>query len=363
MLLFLTLIAAAGVVATSLPRGVSPDFAPHYPSDRTTFTCILAPAKVISISQVNDNTCDCPDGSDEPGTSACAHIDPLSPQQPLPGSPSGTTNSTAALPGFWCENAGHEGAYVPFAWVNDGVCDHGVCCDGSDEYAHVGGVRCENKCVAIGKEARRLRRERERAADRAAKAKAALVAQARGMRADIEAQVASLRGQISSLEAKVADLQQQYDEIKREQEGKIVRGVGSGGGGGAGGKIGVLLGLARARVDELRQALQSVVDERDELRDRLSELERVLSQFKEEYNPNFNDEGVKRAVRAWEDYAARKAAEIKIPAVPEEDVAAAMEQDTEQSGVNWKEFEDTDEDPADTDIRECALDRSIIDCL
>ena len=52
-------------------------------------------------------------------------------------------------------------------YVNDGVCDYELCCDGSDEYAGVGGVKCEDKCKEIGKEwkkADEIRRKSERAA-------------------------------------------------------------------------------------------------------------------------------------------------------------------------------------------------------
>nr|5JQP_B Chain B, Glucosidase 2 subunit beta-like protein [Thermochaetoides thermophila DSM 1495] len=142
-------------MSSSLPRGVGPEFAKYYTSQGT-FTCIGTPSITLSSSQINDNSCDCPDGSDEPGTAACAHLDRLSPEQPLPGSLTGTTNTTSTLPGFWCANEGHIGSYIPFMYVNDGVCDYELCCDGSDEYAHAGGVQCENRCAAIGKEYRRL---------------------------------------------------------------------------------------------------------------------------------------------------------------------------------------------------------------
>ena len=65
----------------------------------------------------------------------------------------------------------------------------------------------------------------------------------------------------------------------------------------------MVVGLARQRTEELLRSLVQVRQERDASKSRLQELEGILSTFKEEYNPNFNDEGVKRAVRAWEDYA------------------------------------------------------------
>ncbi|KAI8592754.1 glucosidase II beta subunit-like-domain-containing protein, partial [Geranomyces variabilis] len=72
---------------------------------------------------VNDDYCDCPDGSDEPGTPACEK-------------------------GFFhCLNDDHIGADIPTSRVNDGICDP-QCCDGSDEY--LGFVKCHNNCTEIG---------------------------------------------------------------------------------------------------------------------------------------------------------------------------------------------------------------------
>ena len=71
---------------------------------------------------------------------------------------------TVVLPGFYCKNKGHVPAYIPFTVVNDGVCDWEVCCDGSDEWAGAGGVNCEDKCAAMGKEYKKKEAEREKAA-------------------------------------------------------------------------------------------------------------------------------------------------------------------------------------------------------
>eukprot|EP01129_Flabellula_baltica_P013872 TRINITY_DN652_c0_g2_i1.p1 TRINITY_DN652_c0_g2~~TRINITY_DN652_c0_g2_i1.p1 ORF type:complete len:366 (+),score=55.05 TRINITY_DN652_c0_g2_i1:410-1507(+) len=77
---------------------------------------------LISIESVNDDYCDCQDGSDEPGTSACKE---------------GV---------FYCRNEGFYPESIYASLVNDGVCD---CCDGSDEY--LTGL-CPNTCQALGRE-------------------------------------------------------------------------------------------------------------------------------------------------------------------------------------------------------------------
>lgn len=97
------------------------------------FSCI-SDGKLISFDKVNDDYCDCDDGSDEPGTEAC---------------PNGK---------FYCtyETNHRHGWYlivlllivitssliphlllaqpIPSGRVNDGICD---CCDGSDEWKKI----------------------------------------------------------------------------------------------------------------------------------------------------------------------------------------------------------------------------------
>ncbi|KIX02538.1 uncharacterized protein Z518_08479 [Rhinocladiella mackenziei CBS 650.93] len=329
---------------SSRPRGVSPEYAKFYKrSSSDTFTCISNPSISIPFSRVNDDFCDCPDGSDEPGTAACAYLSPLSPPQypPGPDTPSTVINGTLALPGFYCKNKGHLPSYIRFESVNDGKCDYDLCCDGSDEWDHVGGIRCEDKCQEMGKEYRKNEEARQKALRAALKRKSSLATDAARLRREVELRVESLETTLQGLEAKVKEADDNVKEVERREKLKVVRGEASGQGGG---QLGVLVSLARSRVDELRGYLEKTRSQRDSMLERVKELEGLLSALKDEHNPNFNDEGVKRAVRGWEDYAARET-EDHWSEAEDRDLSAVLQEDSETNGINWEEFENAPPEP------------------
>jgi len=146
--------------ATEVPRplGVSLAKASLYQprAGDNSWTC-LDGSRSIPFSQVNDDYCDCADGSDEPGTSAC---------------PKGQ---------FHCLNKGHQSVDIPSSQVQDGICD---CCDGSDEAQVVG---CPNTCLELGAAAAVQRRNEAELHKRGAERRLEMITRGKQLRAEREA--------------------------------------------------------------------------------------------------------------------------------------------------------------------------------
>lgn len=236
--------------------------------------------------------------------------------------------------------------YVPFMYVNDGVCDYDLCCDGSEEFARVNGVKCENKCASIGKEYRRIEAEKRAKMERAGNKRKEMVRQATELRAAVEVHLTELVGEVARLEAKREQLEKAHARAVAEDRGKVVRGEGQGG------KLGVLVNVAKGRVTELRNTLSNVVNQRDDLRREADELREILRKLKDEYNPNFNDEGVKAAVKSYEEYAAREAADTADD-IPDSEIGEVLKEDSETTGVNWQAFDELEAD--DTQVCKCYI--------
>ena len=230
---------------------------------------------------------------------------------------------------------------MPFQRVNDGICDYELCCDGSDEWAHVGGTKCEDRCKEIGKQWRKQEEQRQKSMNAALKKKKELLVDAGRQQKEIEDSIAALEVEIKGAELKVEALEADLKTVE-EQERKVVRTQGKG-------KVNALAGVAKGRVQELREGLLDLRRQRDEARERLKELEEILSKFKVEYNPNFNDEGVKRAVRSWEDYAARELGE-DVNSAQERDLDEIVKPDGKDSGIDWEHWENLDDGCQESDL-------------
>jgi protein kinase C substrate 80K-H len=253
-------------------------------------------------------------------------------------------NVSLGLPGYYCKNKGHQPTYLPFTNVNDGVCDYELCCDGSDEWAGVGKVKCPDKCKEIGAQWRKQDEVRQRAMGAANKKRKDLVIESARLRREVADRIKSLTEEIHGTELRVKGLENDLAEIERRERTKVTTSAPGGG------KLGVVTGLAKSRINLLKENLVATREERDETIKRVKQLEGVLATFKDEYNPNFNDEGVKRAVRAWEDYAAAG----RMPELDdkvESDMDFMVKSD-EENGINWAEYEGQDEE-GDIDVRKC----------
>lgn len=162
------------------------------------------------------------------------------------------------------------------------------------------------------------------------------------MKKEVQDRIQSLGTEIEGAELKVKQLEVELAEVEKRERGKVVKVKP----GQKGGKLGVLVGMARQRTEELHDSLSMVRRERDEYAARLDEVEAILTTFKEEYNPNFNDEGVKRAVRAWEDYAARDK-DAGMDLAHDRDLDEVLKSDKD-AGLDWEEYEGGEE--GDTDV-------------
>ncbi len=230
---------------------------------------------------------------------------------------------------------------MPFTNVNDGVCDYELCCDGSDEWDHVGRMQCEDRCAKTGKEWKKQEEARQKSLGEANKRRKELVDDATRLRKEVEDRIQTLHAQIKGQELKVDALTKTLAEVERQERGKVAKSAGKGG------KLGVLSGLAKGRIEELTEKMGRVRGERDVARSRIDELEAILRKFKEEYNPNFNDEGVKRAVKAWEEYAAQE--RPGPDDAHERDLAEILKPGSE-SAIHWEEFE---EGKAESEVDVC----------
>lgn len=225
----------------------------------------LTSGESIPFSAINDDYCDCSDGSDEPGTSAC------------PGSK------------FYCANEGHVPAFVPSSRVGDGLCDP-ECCDGSDEALNPlrdGSVRCANTCAEVGRKARLLQAQRDAARRAGAKIRAGYVSKATKALANEKTKVERLTVEITQAEKKVADLKAAFEDASQRLAADTA---------------------AKKALPSYKALVaaqhQLAADEaaRQKLLDELEHLTELLDGLAGGYNPNYQDMAVKGTVmeyRSW----------------------------------------------------------------
>ncbi|KAM8974791.1 glucosidase 2 subunit beta [Pelodytes ibericus] len=191
----LLLVLALGVLACSAvevkrPRGVSLSNRSFYDESKP-FTC-LDGSRTIPFDRVNDDYCDCADGTDEPGTAACANGR------------------------FHCTNAGYKPQYIPSSRVNDGICD---CCDTTDEYNS--GELCQNTCKEMGKKEREELQQQADVAREGFRLKQQFIEEAKKGREENQAKLQEMMQKRQGLEVEVESLRAEKEEAEKpEQEAK-----------------------------------------------------------------------------------------------------------------------------------------------
>ncbi|KAF9383603.1 hypothetical protein CPB97_006337 [Podila verticillata] len=202
LLITIALSLVETTTVSDAPRGVAPSKAKAYLADKAGNWKCLDGSKTIKFAAINDDYCDCLDGSDEPGTSACGNGY------------------------YYCANTGHRAAYIKTSRINDGVCDP-ECCDGSDETD--GQIHCPNICKQVGAEARK-EHERVRAIEKeGSKLLQGYINYGKNAKKGLSAKVDKLKTEALTIKQKAetckdaldkadAALQEQLESTKAERE-------------------------------------------------------------------------------------------------------------------------------------------------
>ncbi|KAK7362466.1 hypothetical protein VNO77_04580 [Canavalia gladiata] len=191
ILIALVLVLCAPFSSSSKPKdpflGIAPEDDKYYKSSDV-IRCKDGSGK-FNKAQLNDDFCDCPDGTDEPGTSAC---------------PGGR---------FFCRNVGHVPVYLFSSRVNDGICD---CCDGTDEYD--GQVQCPSTCWEAGKVARDKLKNKIATYQEGVKLREQEIEQAKLALVKDEAELSKLKKEESVLKGIVKQLKEHKEQIEKAEE-------------------------------------------------------------------------------------------------------------------------------------------------
>jgi protein kinase C substrate 80K-H len=175
------------------------------------------------------------------------------------------------------------------------------------------------------------------------KARDVLLTEAKRARKEVEDSIVNLKTLLQSDEIKIKAAEKELVEIEKQDKLRVVKAPKKGG------KLSMLVSLTKNRITELKASLKTIKGRKAQADDRVLMLEDILSQMKDTYNPNFNDAGVKAAVRAWEVYAGSG----KLPPADthfDNEVESRLK-DEEEHGIFWEEFEEEQTD----DVSLCKL--------
>ncbi|KAF9081034.1 hypothetical protein BGX23_001377 [Mortierella sp. AD031] len=263
-------VALTQANVNNTPRGVSPSNAKLYVPDSGNNWSCLDGSKTIPFSAVNDDYCDCSDGSDEPGTSAC-----------------GTGY-------YYCANPGHTPSAIKTSRINDGVCDE-ECCDGSDETD--GQIHCPNVCEEVGSKAREENERIQAVQNEGARLRRGYIKYGKANKVSLNKELEALQGQVDEVQQALADARVKLDKANELQDA-------------------YLEGSKNEREAARKQQLEPIIQEQikhlkyaTEVRDM---LKHTLQSLKENHNKNYHDLAVKSTVSGFDDYILAQAGQESL---------------------------------------------------
>ncbi|WBW74554.1 glucosidase II beta subunit [Schizosaccharomyces osmophilus] len=205
----------------------------------------------INLEQINDDYCDCPDGSDEPGTSACSNGK------------------------FFCKNDGYISKYIPSNRVDDTKCD---CCDGSDESL----VKCENTCKEEAENYKRSLEKHNQLVSDGLKIRDDWVAQSAELKKEAKKKYDSVTWKITELEKTKQNLENTVKALKESADSDS-------------------RSILSNDLEEIKVDLYDLLDERNEYNERLNALENLLDEITLQYETDNFEATLKEAIDSWED--------------------------------------------------------------
>ncbi|GJJ73591.1 protein kinase C substrate 80K-H [Entomortierella parvispora] len=269
LVLFIPVVMALGLTFAEAEssqnrdiRGVAPSKLKNFiPDSNGNWRC-LDGSKTIPFSAINDDYCDCPDGSDEPGTSAC-----------------GTGY-------FYCVNKGHVPSYIKTNRLNDGVCDP-QCCDGSDEFD--GRIHCPNICDEVGAEAKVERQRLRKLQKEGSKIRKGYVEYGRNSKKRLQDQLEKLLAKSEVVQLKSSEAKAVLDNEKIKQD--------------------EFMESTKAEREAARRIqLEPIIAEQDKRLEHAktikSHFRSVMDELKEGHNKNYHDLAVKSTISGYDEYLA-----------------------------------------------------------